>query len=420
MRLALLGLVASFSVQPLLAQDNLRVSQAPVTISATFVRTGAPGAPKDRPNDADFNVTTPAETARYGNGMVLRAVLGENASLSGWSLVAVWANWPETGNGYKFFARKKGETPVLVPDEILALELTDPYVAQNLTRRSGNIVAGSDTHKSLAQLTLGGLGTSEDDRFETDRGIANGVLFGTGQYKRPAGATTAIYLPQGDRFVGYGVADISEEENEPDSLITVTLSIGASHGVAASPFTPAPLGPAAGPGVAPESTGPESISTGATIITAQSPLAFNGGVIKASSGSLYLDSGLGGTLQSTGSVSIGSGGAALGGSGSLSITDTVSSGLGKFGSGILTLSSGFTYTGSASISSGSLYVVDGSADPLQDSGSFTIGSGALSFVLLDSSAFTSTINFGELTLSEGGTFPPSVTFGESINLEPAL
>lgn len=381
MRLALLGLAASLSIQPLLAQDNLRVSQAPVTITATFVRTGTPGAPKDRPNDADVDVVTRAETARYGNGMVIRAALAdafeqglEEVSISGWSLVAVWANWPETGNGYKFFARKKGEDPVLVPDEILKLELTDPYVAQKLTRRSGNIVAGSDTHKSLAQLNLGGLGTSDDNRYETNAGTATGVLFGTGRYTRPAGATTAIYLPQGDRFVGYGVTNMSEGENEPDSLITVTLSIGASHGVAASPFTPAPLGPAAGPGVSPESTGPESS---------------------------------------------GSGGAALGGSGSVSITDTFSSGLGTFGSGTLTLGSGFAHTGSASVSSGSLYVVSGSADPLQDSGSIT-RLGTLSFVLLDSLPFTSTINFDGLTLSEGGTFPPPVTFGESINPEPAL
>ncbi len=276
MRLALLGLAASLSVQPLLAQDNLRVSQAPVTITATLVRTGTPGDPKDRPNDADVDVVTRAETARYGNGMVIRAALAdafeqglEEVSISGWSLVAVWANWPETGNGYKFFARKKGEDPVLVPDEILKLELTDPYVAQKLTRRSGNIVAGSDTHKSLAELTLGGLGIGSDSRYETNAGTATGVLFGTGRYTRPAGATTAIYLPQGDRFVGYGATQAPTPAIHPDAIITVTLSIGASHGVPSSifapPVTPAlPVGPSEGPGASPQNSGSGTITVGSS------------------------------------------------------------------------------------------------------------------------------------------------------------
>lgn len=265
MRLALLGLAAFLSVQPLLAQDNLRVSQAPVTITATFVRTGIPKDPVDRPNDADVNVTTPFESARYGNGMVLRAVVGENTSLSGWSLVAVWANWPGTGNGYKFFARKKGEIPVLIPDSVLSLELTDPYVAQNLTRRAEKIVAGSDTHKSLAQLTLGGLGTSGDDRFETNGGTATGVLFGTGQYVRPAGATTAVYRPKSDLFVGYGATNVSDSENNPDAIISVTLRIGASYGVDASVFvspSPTPTDPSEGPGASSEGSGSGTLILG--------------------------------------------------------------------------------------------------------------------------------------------------------------
>ena len=41
MRLALLGLAASLSTLPLVGQE-LRLSQSPVTITATFVRTGTP------------------------------------------------------------------------------------------------------------------------------------------------------------------------------------------------------------------------------------------------------------------------------------------------------------------------------------------------------------------------------------------
>jgi hypothetical protein len=406
MRLALLGLVASFSVQPLLAQDNLRVSQAPVTISATFVRTGAPGEPKNRPDDADVNVTTPAEAARYGNGMVLRAALSaaldetpEEVSISGWSLVAVWANWPETGNGYKFFARKKGETPVLVPDEVLSLELTDPYVAQKLTRRSGNIVAGSDTHKSLAQLNLGGLGTSDDNRYETNGGIATGVLFGTGRYTRPAGATTAFYLPQGDRFVGYGVTNMSEGENEPDAIITVTLSIGASHAVAASVFAPSltedtdPEIPSQGPGVAPEGTGPDSLGT--------SNVGPSGaGIIKASSGSI--------TVNTSGGLTVS--GSTVVASGTIAASAVTSSG---------TLNTGGTpvSTGTDSIGSGVL-VLDGSVSlyTLPEGGDVTIAPPAVTTSALDLGTFFGSpgANYNFIpNITDSGPF----SFGGSIVLD---
>ncbi len=270
MRLALLGLAASLATLPLVGQE-LRLSQSPVTITATFVRTGTPTTSSGASIDT---VTTPSDTVSYSNKMVLRAVLGADADITGWSLVAVWANWPDVGNAYKFFLRKSGADPVAVPDTVLKLELTDPYAAQNLTRRSGRIVAGSDTHKSLALLTLGGLGTEADSRRDTPSGIAGGVVFGTGKYERPAGASTAVYRPQSDLFVGYGATDSESDYN----TITVRIRIGASIGVAASKFLPTPTTPSEGPAA----TAPEISSTS----------SMSGGVVVSGSGSMTLTSGV--------------------------------------------------------------------------------------------------------------------------------
>ena len=270
MRLALLGLAASLSTLPLVGQE-LRLSQSPVTITATFVRTGTPTISSGASIDT---VTTPSDTVSYSNKMVLRAVLGADADITGWSLVAVWANWPDVGNAYKFFLRKSGQDPVAVPDTVLKLELTDPYVAQNLTRRSGRIVAGSDTHKSLALLTLGGLGTEADSRRDTPSGIAGGVVFGTGKYERPAGASTAVYRPQSDLFVGYGATDSESDYN----TITVRIRIGASIGVAASKFLPTPTVPSEGPAA----TAPEVSSTS----------TMSAGVVKGGSGSMTINGGV--------------------------------------------------------------------------------------------------------------------------------
>lgn len=257
MRLALLGLVASLSSLPLLAQDDLRVAQSPVAIIATFSRTGVTKDPVKR-SDGDVNVSTPLDTVSYGNKVLLRTLLAAQdpaiTSVTGWSLVAVWGNWPAGGNSYKFFAyNSKSKQAIHVPDSLLKLEFTDPAVGEKVNRKNGKIVSGSGKHKSLAQLTIGALGVSDDTKRDTFSGLANGLVFGTNSYGRSKGADTAIYRPVMEIFTGYGIAD--NPGAEQDDMLSVRIRIGASSSVPASRFAvpggPAiPTTPAEGPGVA--------------------------------------------------------------------------------------------------------------------------------------------------------------------------
>ncbi len=270
MRLALLGLAASLSALPLVAQD-LRVSQSRVTLAATFSRAGEEKAPVDRPYDSDVNVRTPLDRVRYGNSQILRTFLAAQepaiTSIRGWSLVAIWADWPDSGNSYKFFARKKGLEPLEIPASFLNLDLTDPYVGKSVTLREGVAVSGTESHKSLATVALGAIAvtdgdSNDDDPRATASGTANGVLFGSGNYLRPAGASAAIYRPVNERFLGYGTAG--------EDVLSLSLRIGASSSIPASlfPAESRPTAPSSGPDASVENS--EQI-TGGTLVIGTGP-----------------------------------------------------------------------------------------------------------------------------------------------------
>jgi len=250
MRLALFGLAASLASLPLAAQDDLPVSQSRVTLAATFSRAGEEKAPVDRPYDKDVNVRTPLDRVRHGNSQILRTFLAAQepaiTSIRGWSLVAVWADWPDAGNSYKFFARKKGQAPLEIPASSLGLDLADPYVGKTVTLRDGVVVSGSEDHKVLASVTLGAITVTDGDANDNDpratgAGTAVGVLFGSGKYQRPSGATEAIYRPVKESFLGYGTAG--------DDVLVVSLRVGASSSISAGLFeSNTPTNPSSGPG----------------------------------------------------------------------------------------------------------------------------------------------------------------------------
>lgn len=330
MRLALLGLAASLSTLPSFAEvaPDLRVSQSPVTIAATFSRPGETAAPVTRP-DGDVNVRTPLDRVRYGNSQLLRTFFAavetqepKITDIKGWSIVAVWANWPGVGNSYKFFARKGAERRE-IPETLLKLDLVDPFVGKNVRLADGVITSGTEKHKIYATLTLGAITVTDgdddnDDPRPTASGAATGLVFGTGSYIRPTGATAAIYRPIKDTFTGYG--QIDNPDGQEDDVLSVTVKVGQSSAVAASLYASGtPTEPSNGPGTDVSPSTNSGFTSGTLSLGGSGSLMINDTLAYAGSTTVH-----NGTLMIDGSLIapliVVDGDALSGGDGSLTLT----------------------------------------------------------------------------------------------------
>ena len=264
MRLTLLGLVAPLFALPLGAQVS-HVAQSTVTLSVTYSH---PGDTKvSGPNSSDrVTLTTPLVSVRYANADLVRSLIPESESIKGWTLVAVWADWPEAGNSYRFFLRKKVSGGYEIRDvdpARLSLSLRVPYVARDLRRASEEIVSGTERFKALSRATLGAdTVTRKIDGEETELSlspcIADGMLGGTGRYAKANKSSDVIYLPGAVSFLGYGVADNNDETvegEEADDVVSASIRLGASTFVPASQYSNfLGVSPAPSPSRGPEST----------------------------------------------------------------------------------------------------------------------------------------------------------------------
>lgn len=142
--------------------------------------------------------------------------------VQGWRITAVWANWPETGNGYRFHAQR-GFDIRSIPEDVLKLEILGGAVAHNHRLEGDAIVGGTESFKMLGRLTLSG------DQWT---GVLDGTLVGNGRYLRPRGSTEIIYFPGNARLQGSGLLDFADEASA-DRILEGQLAFGGPRPVPA-------------------------------------------------------------------------------------------------------------------------------------------------------------------------------------------
>ena len=249
MRLALLSLAAVLSALPLSAETFSHVSQANVTLAATYSRPGDFKQTTKKRSDGDYTVSYAFSTVRFGNSQLLdvlvaKAVIPEK---KGWALVATWADWESSGaSSYRFFVRKKitgGYDTRRVPDAVLGFELLDPYVIKTVktNAETEELLSGSDYFKAHSRLTLNADPESEspvDDTDEAERPIAAsaplGIIGGSGRYARPSGADAVFYLPNSASFTGYAISDAYKSETS--DVVVASLKLGQSKAVPSTQY----------------------------------------------------------------------------------------------------------------------------------------------------------------------------------------
>jgi hypothetical protein len=247
MRLALLGLAATLSALPLSAQTFSHVSQSSVTLAATYSRPGDFDQTEKKRSDGDYTVSFSFSTIRFGNSQLLDVLVesGLIPEKKGWAIVAVWADWESSGaSSYRFFARKKiaGVYDTRrIPDEVLALELLEPYVTKTVKTdaESEEIISGSDRYKAYTRLTLGAdPRESEDPEDPAERRITAstplGMIAGSGRYALPSGADAVFYLPNSASFTGYGSS--AADASEVSDVVVASLKLGKSSAVPSSQY----------------------------------------------------------------------------------------------------------------------------------------------------------------------------------------
>ncbi len=249
MRLALLGLAATFSALPLSAQTFSHVSQSSVTLAATYSRSGDFDQTEKKRSDGDYTVSFPFSTIRFGNSQLLDVLVAKEVipAKSGWALVATWADWEGTGaSSYRFFVRKKlssGYDTRAVPADVLSFELLDPYVTKTVKKteaESEEILSGTDRYKAYSRLTLGADPrdpADEEEPVATRRITAStplGMIAGSGRYARPSGADAVFYLPNSASFIGYATA--SPDSDEVSDVVVASLKLAQSKAVPSSQY----------------------------------------------------------------------------------------------------------------------------------------------------------------------------------------
>jgi hypothetical protein len=185
---------------------------------------------------------TTVDSVSFGNRQILeimldRGLLPGPATIRGWGLRAVWADWESSGtSSYRFFARKTiagVPTVVPVPSSLLTLEFLDPYVRETLRLRGENVIGGTDLYKILSRLRLGDdtFAAEGDSSRQLGAGTTLGVFVGSGSNVLPPRETTAFYLPGRSQYIGYGVSD------DGSDTLTVDLRLAPSRSVPASLFS---------------------------------------------------------------------------------------------------------------------------------------------------------------------------------------
>lgn len=256
MRLAFIGLAVTLSALPLSAQEVERLSLSSVTLATTYSRTAEANDPVTR--NGNTVISTPRlDTVRFGNAELLEVMRQQGRlndtsgttpvlepSIKGWVLSAVWADWPGTGNSYRFFARKRvsGQIRVIaVPEELLRLDLNAFYVSKNVRLNEGAPVSGTFLYKASADLNLGADTRSVSDDEAEDgvrRGTASvtdGVFVSSGRYVRPKKTQSVIFVPGRATFTGYGQSE-PEGESTTRDIVIANLRLGAASAVDAGSF----------------------------------------------------------------------------------------------------------------------------------------------------------------------------------------
>jgi len=165
----------------------------------------------------------------------------------GWRPIAVWADWKDTGPGYRFYLQKPGAMldRVAIPPELLRLEIIDSATARRHLLSGDTITGGSETYTAYARLTL---------TLPTGSGVTTGLATSSDKFRSPPGETVAAYLPGATRFEGNGVWD-ALEEGAPDSVLSVRFLVGSTRFAYADPYA-SELAPASGTAAETPSTTP--------------------------------------------------------------------------------------------------------------------------------------------------------------------
>jgi hypothetical protein len=258
MRLALLGFAAAFSASLFAAEAPTFpfVSQANVTLAATYSRAGDFDKIEAKRSDGDYRVSFGFSTIRFGNSDLLDILVAkgvENGGIpekKGWALVAVWADWESNGaSSYKFFVRKKVSgvyQTKLVPPDLLSVEFLQPYVIKTVQTQAGQIISGTDRYKAYTSLTLGA--DSRDPTKPNDPSVRRitasnplGMIGGSGRYLRPSAAPSAFYLPNSATFNGYGVSSDSLD------VVIASLTFGKAAAITSTQYAFTGTQPSRGP-----------------------------------------------------------------------------------------------------------------------------------------------------------------------------
>ncbi len=214
---------------PALRADTVRAS---ATLALKLSQTGTEKETPGKNGTVIFSASL--ETFRLGNRDVLEALLADallpNNSIQGWSVIALWANWPDAdphaGNGYRFFARRgKGasEQLVAIPSSILSLRPVMPAGGYRHVVLDDTLKSGTEKYTVLSEAAFG---------LQGHIGAPLGVQEGTGRYVRPAGSATLYYLPSATRISLAGLFETPHSER--GGVVQGTLSIAAATHVRAA------------------------------------------------------------------------------------------------------------------------------------------------------------------------------------------
>lgn len=230
---SLLGLSAWFLASlPASAGTHSFVAEAPFALGIQAIHTGTPT--EEQLLDGRIVERVQRVVFRFGVLDLLGYCVdsGLIPSRIGWRPIAVWADWKDTGPGYRFYLDNR-LARVPIPKELLQLEIIDSATARRHLLAGDTLTGGSETYTAYARLTL---------TLPTGRGVTTGLATSSDKFRCPPGETTAVYLPGATRFEGNGVWEAFEEE-DPDSVLSVRFVLGSARFAYADPYA-ADLAPA--------------------------------------------------------------------------------------------------------------------------------------------------------------------------------
>ncbi len=348
--------------------------QSSVTLALTLSFTGAPTS-KPAQNSTTVR-SAPLETVRLGNREILQDLLADQllptTTISGWTVVALWANWPDAdpyaGNGYRFFARRGSGAnlqTVAIPSSYLSLQPVKATVGYTHTIKDETILGGTETFNVFTETGFGLRGYV---------GSLGGLHTGSGRYVRPKNSPETYYIPDANKVSLQGVFEKAAETGS--GVAAGSLTFGAAA------LTPQPTNTSVG-------------STGAVTLTGSI------GLTKQGAGSLLVSPA--GTITGATSIYFGS---------SL-LTGSIGANTGSTGNG--TGKSGSTFTGTTFTSSGTLNLGGSSLVLPASNPSRTLRLGASATTLTISTHLASTESLSVvLSVAVAGTL--TLGTGETLNL----